>query len=125
MQQEVLEKYPKLDVKVYAVWFKMYGTDRKSAWPADVLTDPRVVHRWDEPRSVGLWYAKQLPKLIPKAAPEASGLDQPVPVLWDAILIYAPDAKWAAQPAGLVRWGRTILNSRGTMGKEFAKLAGK
>jgi len=122
VQQEILERNPTLDVTVYAIWFRMYPTDRRSAWPGDILTDPRVVHRWDEGKVVGTWYARELDDIRPRVAPGATGLDGPVPVLWDAYLIYKPGATFRAHATALVRWGRTILNTRRTFRDEVAGL---
>ena len=122
MEQEILEKNPKLDVRVYAIWFRMYGTDSRGAWPADALPDRRVVHRWDESRAIGTWYAGQLDRIRGRLVPNATGIDAPVPVLWDPWLIYAPDATLTAQPAGLVKWGRTILNTREMLRQEVGRI---
>ncbi len=123
MQQQILDKHPALDVRVYAIWFRMYGTDRRSAWPDDILTDRRVTHKWDEGKVVGTWYARELYDLMPRVAPKATGLGGPLPVLWDAYLIYRPGATFAKHADGLERWGRTILNTRQTFAEEVEKIA--
>ncbi len=124
MEQEILEKNPTVNVRVYTVWFQMYPTDLRSAWSADSMPDRRVTHRWDDGKVIGQWYAKQIQKIAGKLTPEASGLSGPVPVLWDSWLLYAPDAtSLAAQPAGLVKWGRTVLNTRETLRAEVAQIA--
>jgi hypothetical protein len=81
------------------------------------------VHLWDEPKAVGTWYAQGLDKIRSRVAPAASGLEKPVPVLWDAYLLYSPDAKWSGYPVGLFRWGRTIVNTRETLREEVARIA--
>jgi hypothetical protein len=53
VQNELLAKYPKADVRVYAVWFNMMAGDARETWPVELLTDRRVVHRWDDPKAVG------------------------------------------------------------------------
>jgi len=48
-----LAKNPSAKLRVYAVWFNMYRGDERSKWPSDLLTDPRVVHFWDEQKVDG------------------------------------------------------------------------
>lgn len=60
MEQEILEKNPTVNLRVYAIWFQMYPTDQRTTWPADALPDRRVIHRWDEPKAIGQWYAGQV-----------------------------------------------------------------
>ena len=57
MQNELLAKYAKANLRAYVIWFNMYPGDERSKWPPNLLTDVRVIHRWDEPKAVGLWYA--------------------------------------------------------------------
>ncbi len=100
MRKEVLEKYPAAKLKVYAIWFNMVQGDSKQKWPEDLLSDPRTIHWWDEEKIVGTWYAKQ---------PQ---LSQYGSVLWDAFLVYAPEAQWDEKPSHLVAKGRTIIEDR-------------
>ena len=60
MQKKILEKNPKLDVAVYAVWFNMIPTDARSEWPTDRLADSRVTHFWDAQKVAGRWYASHV-----------------------------------------------------------------
>lgn len=121
MQAEILDRHATTDLQVFAVWFQMYATDQRSAWPADLLTDDRIAHYWDEERLVGTWYAERLEAMRGKLVPDATGVDQPVPVLWDVWMVYDPEARWGSFPNGLQTWGRTILNTR----PHFAEAAGR
>lgn len=112
MQSEILDRHKNADLQVFAIWFQMYPTDQRSAWPEDLLTDDRIAHFWDDGKVVGTWYAQRLDAMRPRLVPDATGLDQPVPVLWDSWIVYGPDALWEAFPTGLQTWGRTILNTR-------------
>jgi hypothetical protein len=107
VQEELLSAHSKADLRVYAIWFNMYPTDRRERWPGDVLTDSRVVHYWDEQKSVGAWYAPRTGDMESQMAPGSRGLGGPV--LWDAYLVYGPEARWEDAPTDLRRWGRTIL----------------
>ena len=110
VQQEVLDKQPKGDLQVYAVWFSMYPTDERENWPDDVLTDPRVVHYWDEGKTVGQWYMGRIQEIESARAENTGGLAGNV--LWDAYLVYGPESQWNEAPTGLRRWGRTILRTQ-------------
>ena len=110
MQEEILDKHPDADLQVYAVWFSMYPTDERENWPGDILTDNRVVHYWDETRSVGRWYMERIREIDSMRAPETGGLAGNT--LWDAYLVYGPESRWDQAPTGLRRWGRTILRTQ-------------
>src|SRR5262249_44506425 len=69
VQNELLAKYPKANVRAYAVWFNMFPGDARSKWPSNLLTDARVIHRWDEPKAVGLWYAPNTASIHGELAP--------------------------------------------------------
>lgn len=117
MQQELLEKQRAADLRVYAVWFSMYPTDRRENWPPDVLTDHRITHWWDEEKAVGRWYMQRTPDMQAALAPGSSGFAGDV--LWDAYIVYGPDATWETGPAHLRRWGRTILRTRDELRAAF------
>jgi hypothetical protein len=110
VQEEILSKNGNADLEVYAIWFRMYPTDRPETWPADVLTDRRVRHYWDEEKSVGTWYGQRLNEMESALAPGSVGYR--APVLWDAYLVYGPESRWEDAPTGLRRWGRTILRTK-------------
>lgn len=110
VQDDLLAKSPSSRLRVYAVWFNMIGSDQRSKWPADLLTDPRVLHFWDEKRVVGSWFGRH---------PDYMGSDS---VLWDAYLLYGPEAYWAEAPSHRVGWGRTIVGTRRQLEKELLGL---
>jgi hypothetical protein len=110
VQEELLAKHGDADVRVYANWFSLYPTDLRERWPADVLTDRRVVHFWDEEKHVGRWYGEREQSIESRVAPDSSGLGQSI--LWDAYLVYGPESRWDEAPTELRRWGRTILRTK-------------
>jgi len=121
VQNELLAKYPKANVRAYAVWFNMFPGDARSKWPPNLLTDARVIHRWDEPKAVGLWYAPNTASIHGELALGSQWRDGAI--LWDAYLLYGPDATWTDAPTtGLIHWGRTIVAGRDTLKDDFAKL---
>lgn len=110
MQDELLANHKQADLRVYAVWFSMYPTDLRERWPADVLTDARVVHWWDEKKVVGRWYAERAESMKDRLAEGSVPLGGTI--LWDSYLVYGPESRWEDAPTGLRRWGRTILQTR-------------
>ena len=120
MQKEILAKYPKADVRVYAIWFDMYPGDARAEWPSDLLTDARVTHRWDEGKVVGTFFGKNKARLQPRLSPDSSGMDGEI--LWDAYLLYGASARWNDFPDGLEHVGRTIVAGRDTLKKDCARL---
>jgi hypothetical protein len=118
VQEELLDKHPDANVRVYAIWFSMFGTETRDDWPADVLTDSRVTHWWDEGKTVGRWYMPRIEEMRETMSPQSAGFAGNV--LWDAYLVYGPDARWDAAPTGLRRWGRTILKTQDGLREAFA-----
>ena len=85
MQNEVIDKYPDADVRVYVVWLPVYFSDVPSTWDQNILNDSRVKHYWDGERLVGEWLF------------EHGNLDGEGTVYnayWDRYIIYGPSATW-------------------------------
>ena len=122
VQTELLQKYPRARLRVYAVWFNMLPADSRAKWPANLLTDSRVVHRWDEPKTLGTWFAPRTQAIRGQLAPNAAWGNGPI--LWDAYLLYGADARWDDGPTGLMHWGRTIVAGRETLKADFRELFG-
>lgn len=120
MQKELLDKYPHANLKAYAVWFSMMPNDSRAKWSANLLTDSRVVHRWDEPKAVGIWFAPRAEAIRPLLAPDSAWAKGDV--LWDSYLLYGADARWDETPSGLMHWGRTIVAGRDTLKADFERL---
>jgi len=95
VQSQILSKYPAADLDVYVVWFDMYPGDARWRWDGGGMTDPRVVHYWDEQKSVGTWFSANL-----------TGRGSPT---WDFYALYSPDARDLAGPSSM---GGTIISRR-------------
>ena len=108
MQNAVLNQNPDADFQVYAVWFSMLASDDKSRWTARFMSDPRVVHFWDEDRVIGKWFA------------EHEGFY--IPIAWDAYYLYGPDAHWNEAPSPLVSKGGTIFYKRDQLREDLLAL---
>lgn len=102
VQEELLASVPSAELKVYAVWFSVFPTDSRESWPRELLSDWRVLHFWDEGRIVGRWFGEH----------PAYGTFQEDRILWDAWLLYGPEARWSEKPSHLVGWGYTIIGKR-------------
>lgn len=100
MQQEILEKHPQANLKVYTVWFSMLAGDSRSRWRSGAMPDPRVTHFWDEERIASQWFAEHVEG--------AQGLT------WDIYFLYGPEATWDANgtPQPLISSGATVLGKR-------------
>ena len=120
VQQAILDEHPDADLKVYAIWFSMFGTENRDDWPADVLTDRRVVHWWDENKVVGRYYMPRVARMRDTMAPGSTGFAGDV--LWDSYLVHGPEARWDEGPAGLRRWGRPILRTQAGLRDAVASL---
>ena len=113
----MLDKHKDADVRVYAIWFSMFGDERRDDWPADLLTDRRVTHWWDEGKTVGRWYMPRIGQMRETMSAQSTGFAGNV--LWDAYLVYGPEARWEDPPTGLRRWGRTILRTQNGLRDAF------
>jgi hypothetical protein len=120
VQTQLLEKYPKANLRVYAIWFNMMPADARSKWSSTLLTDGRVTHRWDEGKVVGRWFAPRTSGIKSELAAGSAWGDGEI--LWDAYLLYGADARWEDAPSGLIHWGRTIVTGRETLRADFEKL---
>jgi len=87
VQNEILSKHPTANLDVYVVWFNMFPGDARWRWDGDGMTDPRVVHYWDEQKSVGTWFSMNL-----------TGRGSPT---WDFYALYPPDARDLAAPSSM------------------------
>jgi hypothetical protein len=113
IQEYVLARNPKLDMKVYAIWYEMYPGDSPDDFPAarELLRDRRVVHYWDQPKEVGRWFHGVVP----------TGTKGDVE--WDAFYLYGPESKWIDRPTEMLTWGRTILRDRKKLTDAVARLS--
>jgi hypothetical protein len=113
IQEYVMKRNPKLNLRVYAVWYEMYPGDSPKAFPKarTFLPDRRVMHYWDQRKDVGRWFVKALPS------------DYKGEIQWDAYYLYNTDSVWEDQPSSLLVWGRTILESRQRLRDEVTRLA--
>lgn len=108
MQKEILEKHPKADIKVYAVWFSMLPGDSQSGWDDCVISDPRVHNLWDRKRLAGQAFA--------------GDVEGAVPPVWDAYLLYGPESAWKNEPPPPISSGATVIGTRRELEKNILPL---
>jgi len=105
-------------VQVFVIWFRMYPGDAESKWPSDLLTDRRVEHRWDEPKTAGRWFLTNLQSLRPSRGGDGA-FPQRVDALWDSYLLFDRGATWNDTPSGVLSWGYTVMRTRPQLLKDF------
>ena len=98
MQQQILERNPAADLRVYAVWVPFLGgTEEAADVSRRVLPDSRVVHFWDGASRTSAWFARNVEQ---SSAPA-----------WDVYYLYGPEATWTRVPGPLVSSGGSIIGS--------------
>ena len=111
VQQEILEEHPDSDLKVYVVWFNMLPGDSREGWDGYLVSDPRATNLWDEKRLV----SRTLGDSVEGASPP----------VWDAYLLYGPEAAWGKEPPRPVGTGSTIYGAREQLRTELQPLLGQ
>ena len=96
MQTEILAANPSADLRVYAIWFNMYPGDERSKWDNSLITDSRVTYYWDEAAIVGRSLVKN------------NVVQYKYEILWDAYLLYGPEAAWQAVLPAPMSWGDPV-----------------
>jgi len=113
VQTEILQANPTADLKVYVVWYTMYPGDNRSRWDEGVLTDPRVTHLWDEAKLAGRFMVAH--DVVPF----------PHEIVWDAYLLFGPEADWEEAPKPLVNWGFPVYHNREQLREALEPLLGR
>jgi len=96
----------------------MYPRDEESRWPRELLTDRRVEHRWDEPKTAGRWFMTHLSSLRPSRGGDGR-FPQQVDALWDSYLLFDRSATWNDAPNGLLSWVFTVMRTRAQLLSDF------
>ncbi|MGH7747338.1 MAG: hypothetical protein ACREQ5_21655 [Candidatus Dormibacteria bacterium] len=108
MQHNVLERYPRARIRVYAVWTDKRFFDSRDKWDAAGLVDRRVTHLWDGPDLAGQWLVDH--------APDFRGGD------WDAYALFGPETTWTRTPPTLVSSGSTVIGSSDELARAMVPL---
>ena len=116
----MLEKYPKANLRVYAVWFNMYPGDARAKWPAGILMDSRVAHYWDQERVLGITFLSNLPAMLERRA-EAT-MQPTADAMWDAFYVYGRGDQWHDPLPLPTAWGYPIMVTRDRLARELDSL---
>ena len=122
MKQTLLDANPTAPVRVYAIWFKMYPGDARERWRPTLLDDSRALQFWDNAKVMGRLFFNHLPTLAARQVSPSVAIEGDV--LWDAYLLYGPDARWkdADLTKGVASWGSTILSTQDEFLRDFLSL---
>ena len=93
---------------MYVVWFNMLSGDSRSGWDSCAVSDPRATNLWDKDRLISA-----------ALGPSVKGASPPV---WDAYLLYGPDARWGSAPPRPISTGTPIYPTRDKLSKGIRKL---
>jgi hypothetical protein len=97
VQENILERYPDAELRVYAVWVPVLATDERFE-VADLMVDGRVRHYWDGERLVG-----------DAIGPLAGGSEGDV--VWDVFFAFGPQARWAETPPEPLSFGAPVVEA--------------
>lgn len=91
IEKEVAKKIPDPNLRIYVVWMPILPTDIRPPGQAHVdrVPDPRATHYWDSKAKLSQIFRDVL---LPRAGFGTR------PVVWDAYMLYGPDAEWTAAP---------------------------
>jgi hypothetical protein len=96
VQREILGGTESQGSNVYAVWLPFLGGSEQAAnLSQGVLSDPRVIHFWDESALTSDWFAKNI--------------DHTSFPAWDEYYLFGPGAGWGRIPQPLLSSGGSII----------------
>jgi hypothetical protein len=108
VQDNLLARYPRAGLRVYALWTDKRFFDSRDEWDSGGLVDHRVVHLWDGSDLAGDWLVNHVP--------DDQGGD------WDTYLLFGPKATWTSVPRPLLSSGSTVIGSRDQLRAAIAPL---
>jgi hypothetical protein len=97
VQTQILDQYPKSDLSAYVVWLPVLPLDNNRVSVTDTVTDGRATHFWDNDQVVSADLS------------EAYGKDGAV--VWDAVFVFGPDAKWDDKPPPPIESGAPVVTA--------------
>lgn len=77
----------------------MLPSDERSTWDARLLDDPRVASLWDRDLAISKWVAET----------SELGIDPFGPVVYDAFVLFGPEARWEAVPSDVLSAGLPVI----------------
>lgn len=99
MQESIINRFPKADIRIGIVWIKKLSGDSKhtAQKAAEMFTDHRVIHFYDSQKSSG--------KAI------ANCLGWTGQVAWDIYLFYEAGVEWNDAPPRPIYWMHQLKDS--------------
>jgi hypothetical protein len=98
VRENILDKEPSKDLRVYAVWLNQRSTDARDEIDESILADPRVTQFWDQEGITGTYFADT----------DLGGLGY-AGFIYDVYYVFAGDATWGKEPAPLAASGSPVL----------------
>ncbi len=95
-------------MRVYAIWTVKLTFDARDQWDGGGLSDPRVIHLWDQQDLVGDWFVAHLP------GNQAND--------WDAYWLFGSTATWTTQPPPLISSGSTVIGEKDALAQGIVPL---
>ena len=109
MQEQILERYPDADLRVYVVWLPVLAQDSRFEVD-DLVADPRATHYWDNDQ------------VVSDGLSEAFGFGGGV--VWDVIFAFRPDATWDHDPPKPLASGAPVVSEIGKLESALAPYLG-
>jgi hypothetical protein len=98
VRENILEKEPSKDLRIYAVWLNQRSTDGRDEIDESILADPRVTQYWDQEGITGRYFAEN----------DLGGLGY-AGFVYDVYYVFGGDAAWANAPAPPAASGSPVL----------------
>ena len=108
MQNEILAKNPRANIRVFAVWLPVLSGDSAQGWDPIVLKDPRVTNYWDPHLLVSTWLGQH---------GTHSGA-----IVWDHYFLFGPSASWRSIPGPLAGNGGDVIDVTGQLRAQVRSL---
>jgi hypothetical protein len=112
VRSNILDDEPAAKLAVYAVWMPMLGGEERSDFDGGPLVEQRVAHFWDQDKVLGRWLADH----------ETGDLGREGGIVWDAYLLFGPDARWEDEAPEPLAAGATIIGETDELEREAAAL---
>ncbi len=119
VRDNVLQRFPHDDLKVYVVWTPvLYEDNREAALPAaSLMRDRRVSHYWDADKSLAMLFGR------------AVKLPRNRQLAWDVYFILDGQAQWLDGPPAIAYWMHQLGNDQrlldgDKLAAEISKLLG-
>ena len=98
MRENILDKEPSKDLRIYAVWLNQRSTDGRDEIDSSILDDPRVTQYWDGEGITGTYFADA----------DVAGMGY-AGFVYDIYYVFGPQAAWGKDPEPVAAAGGPVL----------------